>query len=149
MTTPADALVRRPPSQDDRVLAACAHLSFLVGFWLVAPIAIYVVKRKESHFVAFAALQAALVQILFGGATVAGGIFFLVFGAAAGLSGRHELGIVAAILPLVVMLAGCFGLFLVHAYGAWCAWRGVDLTIPVAGHIARAIQNADEGALKA
>ncbi len=64
MTTPTNALPQSMPSQDDRVLAACAHLSFLAGFWLIAPIAIYVAKRKESHFVAFTALQAVVVQLL-------------------------------------------------------------------------------------
>ncbi len=150
MTTPTDAVPPSMPSQDDRVLAACAHLSFLAGFWLIAPIAIYVAKRKESHFVAFTALQAVVVQLLFGGGVLGGGIFFILFAAvAAGMSGRHEVvGVLAAFVPVLVMLAGAFALLLVHAYAAYTAWRGVTLTIPVAGQIARAIQNADTGAIK-
>jgi uncharacterized Tic20 family protein len=149
MTAPTDAVPRPPPSQDDRALAVCAHLSFLIGFWLVAPIAIYVVKRKESHFVAFAALQAAVVQLLFAVATVGGVVLFVVLIAATGLSGRHELGIAAAIIPFVGIFVGGLALFLVHAYAAFSAWRGVNVDIPLAGWIARAIQNADDGALKA
>lgn len=136
------------PSQDDRLLAAAAHLSFITGFWLCAPIAIYVIKRKESRFVAFQALQAALVQVLFG---VGSGFFvfvWVVLSAAAGLSGRHELGAIAALLPFLGLFGGGLGLLAMHLVAAYASWRGQAFSIPVAGHLARAVISADEGAAK-
>ena len=126
------------------MLAAVAHLSFLVGFWLIAPIAIYVIKRKESRFVAFYALQAAIVQILFGLGTALFVMLTVVVIAAAGISGRQELGVIAAIVPLLGCFGGCAGLLCVHAFAAFNAWQGKDFNIPIASNVARAIMGADE-----
>lgn len=152
MTTEAPlptAVPAATPSQDDRVLAACAHLSFLAGFWLVAPIAIYVIKRKESRFVAFHALQAVMVQLLFGVTMTFGFAASIVLIATAGMSRQPEIAALAAVVPIVGLLFGALALFVVHAYAAYSAWRGAGWTIPIAGRIARAIHNADDGALKA
>jgi uncharacterized Tic20 family protein len=150
MTTAAPAAAPAAmPSQDDRTLAAVAHLSFLAGFWLVAPIAIYVVKRKESRFVGLYALQAAFVQLLAGVGT---GFFVavcFVLMAAIGISGRQELAAIAGLVPIFGVLSGGAGLLAVHLYAAFRAWQGKDFNIPIAGHLARAIMNADEGAAKA
>jgi uncharacterized membrane protein len=141
----------RPPTQDERLLAACAHLSFLTGFWLVAPIAIYAVKRKESHFAAFHGLQAAVAHVLFGVLMMGGFLAFLVVSAIVGVaaSSRHELAPLLGLIPLFGLVGGVFGLFAVHLYAAYAAWGGESWSIPIAGRIARAVQNADEGAAKA
>jgi uncharacterized Tic20 family protein len=53
--SPHDA--RPEPTQEERTIAMLAHvLSMFAGF--VAPLVIYFVKRRESAFVAFHALQA-------------------------------------------------------------------------------------------
>jgi uncharacterized Tic20 family protein len=149
MTTAAPlAAAPATPSQDDRMLAAVAHLSFLVGFWLVAPIAIYCVKRKESRFVAQYALQAAFVQLLFGIGTALFVVTCVVLLAAVGASGRYELGVMATLVPILGLLSGGTGILAVHAYAALRAWQGKELSIPIASHLARAIMNADEGAAK-
>jgi uncharacterized Tic20 family protein len=151
---PAVATPGAPPvqSQDDRALAAAAHLSFLIGFWLVAPIAIYVIKRKESRFVALYAMQAAVVQILFavgmGALMIAWVVLLAVAGASA--SAKHEVfAVLVAVVPILAMIGAGFLLLCLHGWAAFSAWTGRDFSIPVAGPIARAIMNADDGALKA
>lgn len=52
------------PTQEDRMMAAASYLGYLVGFWLVVPIVIYVLKREKSRFVAFHSLQAIIVHAL-------------------------------------------------------------------------------------
>lgn len=51
------------PSQEDRLIAAACHLSSLVGFGVLAPLAIFFVKREQSRFVAQHALQALFLQL--------------------------------------------------------------------------------------
>lgn len=52
------------PSQEDRLLAAAAYLSYFTGFWLVVPIVIYVLKRDKSRFVAHHALRAIVLHVV-------------------------------------------------------------------------------------
>jgi uncharacterized Tic20 family protein len=136
------------PSQDDRTLAAVAHLSFFTGFWLVAPIAIYAIKRKESRFVGLYALQAAFLQVLFGTGTAFFVALCFVLMAAIGISGRQELAAIAAVVPIFGVFSGGAGLLAMHLYAAFRAWQGKEFNVPIAGHLARAIMNADEGAAK-
>src|SRR5580658_1749990 len=85
----------RMPAQEDRLLAAAAHLSLFTGLWLVGPIAIYVIKRKDSHFAAFHGLQAAIAHVLFSMLMTGGFFAFLVVTAVIGVtaaSSHHELG---------------------------------------------------------
>jgi uncharacterized membrane protein len=148
MQPPAAAAPTALPSQDDRMLAAVAHLSFVTGFWLAAPIAIYVIKRKESRFVAFHALQAAMIQVLFGVGTAFFVLACFFLTATAGLSGRHELVALASLVPFFGVFGGGFGLLAMHLVAAYSAWRGQVFSIPIAGHLARSIMAADEGAAK-
>lgn len=134
--------------QENRLLAALAHLSFITGFWLIAPIAIYVVKRKESRFVAFHALQAVLVQVVFGVVMTLGFIGFVVLTAVAGSSRSDALAMVVFTLPLGGFALGLLTLFTVHAVAAFRAWRGEGWSIPLVGGLARAILGADVGAAK-
>src|SRR5437016_5088910 len=52
------------PSNDEKLLAALAHVLPLVGAFVVGPLVIYVLKRHESRFVAFHALQAMAWQLV-------------------------------------------------------------------------------------
>jgi uncharacterized Tic20 family protein len=131
------------------MLAAAAHLSLLIGFWLLGPIIIYVVKRKESRFVAFYAAQAVVLQILFTVATVLAVPFWIVGVAGASLLRQPAVGAIATILPLAGGAAAFGGLLLAHAYAAYSAWQGKSASLPVVGRIATSIVRGDEGAAKA
>ncbi len=81
--------------QDERVMAALAHVSALLPMiGLIAPIVIWVTQREKSRFVAFQALQAIAFQLVFivvwfaGVACYIGSFFLTMFGgiALAGLS---------------------------------------------------------------
>lgn len=65
---PWNAPIARPlgePSKDDAMIAAAAHgLSFVEG-GLVGPFVVYMVRKDESAFVAFHALQSLYFGILF------------------------------------------------------------------------------------
>src|ERR1700689_5847212 len=80
------------PAQDDRLLAAVAHLSLFTGLWLVGPVAVYAIKRKESHFAAFHGLQAAIAHALFGALMTGGTVAFFVVSAIIGATAasHHE-----------------------------------------------------------
>ena len=56
------AMEIQPPSEEERTMAVLAHVLQLVGWW-IAPLVIFVVKRK-SRFTSFHALQALLLQIV-------------------------------------------------------------------------------------
>jgi len=45
------------PTQDEKTLALVAHLGALLA-WFIAPLLVYLIKKDESKFVAFHALQA-------------------------------------------------------------------------------------------
>ncbi|MGC9398564.1 MAG: DUF4870 domain-containing protein [Anaerolineae bacterium] len=52
-------------SQDERIMAALAHVTILLPVWgLVSPIVIWVTQRETSQRVAFQALQALVYQLL-------------------------------------------------------------------------------------
>jgi uncharacterized membrane protein len=138
------------PTQDDRLLAAAAHLSMFAGLPVVGPAAIYVIKRKESHFAAFHALQAAIAHVLFGAIATVGFFVFVIASAIIGIAAasRHELAALIGVVPLFAFLAMGAALIGVHLYAAYVAWGGEVWSIPIAGRIARAIQSSDEGAAK-
>ena len=58
------------PSQDDRVLAAVAHGATFVEGGLIGPLIIYVLKKDESDFIAFHALQSLYFGLAFLAATL-------------------------------------------------------------------------------
>jgi len=54
-----------PPSPDERILAALAHITILVPFMgVIAPIVIWVTQKDKSRYVGFQALQAVVFQLL-------------------------------------------------------------------------------------
>ncbi len=98
--------------QDERILAALAHISVLLPmFGLIAAIVIWVTQKERSRFVAFQALQAVAFQLLliiawFAGMACYMGTFFLTFfGAFAVSSSQRALGPASLLffLPFVVM----------------------------------------------
>jgi uncharacterized Tic20 family protein len=53
------------PGQNDKIMAALAHVSALLPFMgVIAPIVIWVTQRDKSEYVAFQALQAVVYQLL-------------------------------------------------------------------------------------
>ena len=53
------------PSQNDKIMAALAHVSALMPFMgVIAPIIIWATQKDKSEFVAFQALQAIVYQLL-------------------------------------------------------------------------------------
>ena len=125
------------PNGDDRRLAAAAHLSNVVGMFFAAPAAIFVLRRKDSSFVAFHALQAAIVSILMIGlafvllAVLVIGQFWV---DRPGRTGAEALGIVAVFLLVCLVTLGLPWLWSIIA--ALKAWGGRHYSIPIAGTIA-------------
>jgi len=116
----------------------------------MAPIAIYVIKRKDSRFVALHAIQAALVQVLFGAVTVVASVVAVFVSALGMFLARSEgLAMLVTMLPLLAFAFGCLTLLTLHLIAAYRAWRGDAWQIPVVGSLARAIMGADEGAARA
>lgn len=130
-------------------MAAVAHLSFFAGFWLVAPIVIYVMKRKESRFIGFHALQAVLVQLVSGVLTVAGFVMMLVGGLIAGAARNEVGGVAVVVLSVLLMVLPGLGALCAHAVLAYGAWQGKTWEVPLVGRIARGILGSDEDAAKA
>jgi uncharacterized membrane protein len=134
--------------QEDRLAAAAAHLAIFAGFWVIAPVALYIVKRKESRFVAFHAAQAAMTQLIYGGSMMMGGIVFLVLGVIAGTTQNPVLAVVVSLVSIIGFGMATMVLAVVHAVAAYCAWQGQAWSIPIAGRLAGAILDADEGVAK-
>lgn len=129
---PDDATTR-----DDRLLAGLAHLAFLGGFWLVAPVAIYVLKRKESAFVAFHALQATFLALAAIPLTIAAWIVLTAatFGGAL-LAGERLAPAFAFGWMFALVLPGlCVAM--VSLVAGVRAMRGESWSIPVLGRLAR------------
>jgi uncharacterized membrane protein len=111
----------------DRSLAVAAYLGYLVGLWLIAPIAVYLLRRRRSRFVAFHAAQAILLHLLFGAlltvcglfATLVGAIAVFVFGASStfGVEFFLVLGWGSWLAPTAIHVA-------LTAISAWLAHRG-------------------------
>lgn len=52
------------PSQNDKIMAALAHISAILPFMgVIAPIVIWVTQKDKSEYVAFQALQAVVYQL--------------------------------------------------------------------------------------
>jgi uncharacterized membrane protein len=132
-------------------MAAVAHLSFFTGFWLVAPLAIYAIKRKESRFVAFHALQAALVHVLYGmGSVFATVLVFVAGGLAAGLGHDNPAAAIAlTLVSIAILVLVGMGWLVTHCVLAYGAWQGHEWQVPIVGRVARGILGSDEGAAKA
>jgi uncharacterized membrane protein len=135
------------------LIAVAAHLSFLIGLPLIAPIALYVIKRAESRFIAFHALQAAIAHALFVALVIVAVVLLVpmtILGAAShSVFGRSpELAVVAGVLALIPLSLVWFALLVVQTIAAYSAWQGGSWSIPFAGAIARGILGADDTVAK-
>jgi uncharacterized membrane protein len=64
------ALMPTEPTKDERTMAAVAHgLTFVEG-GIIGPLILYLVKKDESEFVAFHALQSLYFGLIFLGVTL-------------------------------------------------------------------------------
>ncbi len=102
----SSVVVFKKPEHADRWLAVAAYLGFVVGLWLIAPIAVYLLRRRRSRFVAHHAVQAGLLHLLFGPLLTVCVVLAVI------------LGVVAT---LVVDMAGGFGVEILILLG-WCCW---------------------------
>ncbi len=135
-----------PPSllspQDERIIAALAHISVLLPLiGVIAPIVIWVTQKERSRFVAFQALQAIAYQLLlvliwFGGMACYMGSFVLTIFGGVILSARITGPGVAFFLPFV-LLFGILLLMLVFViYGIVAAvltFQGKDFRYALIG----------------
>jgi uncharacterized Tic20 family protein len=140
------------PVQDERIMAALAHMSAVVPFWgVIAPIIIWATQKSKSGYVRFQALQALVYQLTvilaaFVGAGCYMCSFFLTFGGmAAAMAGSpsdavNEPATVIAMLtfaiPFLVMgtMALGGGLFILYGVvGAVQALRGKSFRYIIIG----------------
>lgn len=107
--SPPPALPGGTITQEERLFAIVAYLGYFTGFWLVAPLVIYVLKRDSSRFVAHHALRAVILHVLAIPIFVACGVLYLLIavGAAALLEGSgHRSGdLVGALLMIATILS--------------------------------------------
>ena len=96
------------PSSSERLAAVIAHVGTWFG-WFLVPLCVYLIKRGESRYVEFHAMQALLWSV-FG--TI---VSLLTCGAA---------------IPVFLAF---------HVYAAWRVHRGEEYEYPVAGDLARGI----------
>ena len=126
------------PSNEYRLFAAGAHLGWAVGFPVVAPIVIYMMKKEQSRFVAFHALQAIIWSILSMAL-----LFLLLFASltvplALTLAAQDER--VMGVTMMWTWLAALVprGIFLPFScVAAIKAYRGEEYELPIAGRLAR------------
>lgn len=99
------------PTSNDRFAAAVAHAGTWVG-WFFVPLCVYLVKRGESRYVEFHALQALVWSLL---------------------------GTVVSALTCGVALPVFLGF---HVYAAYKVCRGEEYEYPLAGDLARGCVDA-------
>ncbi len=141
------------PTQDDRILAALAHVTALLPFMgVLAPVVIWATQKDKSQYVSFQALQATAYQLTmilawFVGMGCYMCSFFLTFGgmATAGLGASFEgslnwlaaiAGTLAFLLPVGVMglmFLGGFAFIIYGLVGAVQTLRGKDFRYIIIG----------------
>jgi uncharacterized membrane protein len=139
MTMPIEAT---KPNDVDRILAAVSHFAILGGFWLIVPAAIYVWKRQTSRFVAFHALQAAILAV----AVIPLWIFSVMVCVAIGVASAalHLPGLAffdTALVAISIVFCGVVTLMMA-VYGGIQALRGRGWSMPLIGRLARRVVEA-------
>ncbi|MGH2515055.1 MAG: DUF4870 domain-containing protein [Ktedonobacterales bacterium] len=126
VTRAAERAVRKP-NAGERVLAACAHLATLLSIpGLIVALAIWLVNRKRSPYIAQQARQAVLWQIL------ANALLLLLVVLLVG-SAIHELGGTintkgsAGQADMVKLLGSLVGLYVVLLGALICCWASAIL----------------------
>ncbi len=137
-----------PPSsrlstQDERTIAALAHVSVLLPLMgVIAPIVIWVTQKERSRFVAFQALQAIAWQLLmiliwFGGMACYMGSFFVSFFGTVALQSSSPNGPpLAFFLPfaLMILLFAAMGIFVIYGIvAAVLTFQGKDFRYLLVG----------------
>ena len=108
MNTTSSLAVRPSLRQADKLSALVAHGGTLFA-WFLAPAVVYFVKRGESRYAAYHALQSLLWSIA---------------------------GTVAALLTWGIAIPIFLA---VHLWAAWRVWKGGDFEYPIVGKAARSI----------
>ena len=131
-------------SSDERTLALVCHLSMLVGGILV-PIIIWAIKKAESKFVRYHALQSIFFHLAFGVIVavliIITAIVIVLTGVGFQWLGRHaSSGIPAVVLIIVFSFTGiitlmAFGGIGYAIYLAIKSYQGEKIKIPVIGKI--------------
>lgn len=112
-------------TQEDRLMAAGSYLGYLVGFWLVVPIVVYVLKREKSRFVAFHSLQAIIVHVLAIPFFIFGWIFAIATSAGLALAMEPRAANKDA-FGLIMMLGYVVGLLV-----PWCVYLALSIVCAV------------------
>jgi uncharacterized Tic20 family protein len=61
----SETVIPHPPTQDERIMAALAHVAVLLPLMgVIAPILIWATQREKSSYVAFQSLQALAYQLI-------------------------------------------------------------------------------------
>lgn len=124
-------------AQDERIVAALAHVSVLLPLMgVIAPIVIWVTQKDRSRYVAFQSLQAIAYQLLilviwFGGIACYIGSFFLTFFGfmIPGAGGRIDGPPVFFFIPFVVFfgMLALMGLMIIYGIvAAVLTFQGKD-----------------------
>lgn len=131
------------PTQDERVMAALAHVTILIPtVGVIAPIVIWATQKDKSRFVAFQALQAAVFQLLivvlwFAGMACYMGSFFAMFGGAALARSAPGAGPEAFFfLPFLIiggMMLVMLAMVIIGIVAAVMAFQGKDFRYPILG----------------
>ena len=132
-------------TQDDRALAGLAHASLFIGFPLIAPIAIYAIKKDSSRFVAFHALQAAIAHVALVPLVIFGYVvsFALSFGSAFAFGPNSVLGPIALVFVwIIALVTPVLVVSIISIYAAYRAFMGHGYRIPIASRIALSILDA-------
>ena len=129
------------PTQDERTMATLAHVLQVVG-WFIAPLIIFFIKR-ESRFVAFHALQAIFLQlvymVLWMGFMVVW--FAFIFGTMASSPKSGPPPIFFVFLPMIWLfaMAGWVGMLTLAIVYGIRAGKGEWAAYPVIGRWARRV----------
>ena len=129
-----------PASSVDRLWAAAAHLGPYFGFWLLAPLVVWVLKRNGSEFARWHSWQALVLTLWSFFGVVLGAIFLGLAVLVAALFDKVGLDAATPWIMLVGSLPlGFVFLFSVtlSAIGGLKALRGKPWTMPIIGRIAR------------
>jgi uncharacterized Tic20 family protein len=145
MTYPAPSTFVPAPSQNDRIMTAACHVSSLVGFGIVAPLAIYLTQRDRSGFVARHALQALFLQlfhlislvVVIGLVLVLAGAFFA--SSAAGHSRLENLMLVSFPLLIAAIVIPTLAYFVAMIVGVIECMQGKEASLPLLGSLARSM----------
>lgn len=127
------------PTAYERMTAAVAHVSGYMGLLVLGPLLVYFWQRDRSRFVAFHAVQAAVLHVLW----VVLWLLAVALVAVAGIglaffksTGNDALGCALAIFTGAMWLGMFAALATWSIRGAWRAGHGSAVGVPLAGRIA-------------